>query len=98
MKTYLIQRNLQGAGKLTLEERKTIAETSNRVIEEIGHDKLEWQQSYITKDNLWCVYNAENEEYLKEHAKRGKFPCDDIREIYGVLTPATANIEIPAVA
>lgn len=95
MKTYLIQRNLPGAGKLTLAERKAIAQRSCNVIDEIGHDKLEWQHSYITSDNLWCVYNAAGEEFLREHARKGNFPCDDIREIAGILSPATAEIELP---
>lgn len=90
MKTYLIQRNLPGAAKLTTAERVAIAKRSCEVIEELGHDKLQWQHSYITADNLWCVYKAVNEEILREHAKRGQFPCDDIREVNGMLTPETA--------
>jgi len=92
MKTYLIQRNLPGAGKLTPEEKKSIAQRSCAVIEELGPENLQWQHSYITSDNLWCVYKAENEEFLREHAKRGKFPCDNIREVVGMLSPATAEV------
>ena len=94
MKTYLIQRNLPGAGKLTLGEKKAIAQRSCKVIDELGIDNLQWQRSYITSDNLWCVYNAENEELLREHAKRGKFPCDNIREVVGILSPATAELAV----
>lgn len=98
MKTYLIQRKLPNAGKLTMEERKAIAQRSNTVIAELGHDNLEWLHSYITDDNLWCIYNARDEQILKEHAKRGPFPCDVILEIHGTLSPATANIELETAA
>jgi hypothetical protein len=90
MKNYLIQRNLPAAGKLSQSEQIAIAQRSVQVIEELGHDNLQWQHSYITEDNLWCVYKAVDEEILREHARRGQFPCDNIREIKGVLSPATA--------
>jgi hypothetical protein len=98
MKTYLIQRNLPKAGQLTMVERKAIAQRSCAVINELGNENLEWIHSYITMDNLWCVYNAQNEEILREHAKRGPFPCDNIREIFGMLSPATATLELETVA
>jgi hypothetical protein len=94
MKTYLIQRNLPGAGNLNAAERKAIAQRSCQVIQELGNENLEWQHSYITGDNLWCVYKAVDEQVLREHAKRGPFPCDNIREIHGMLTPATAEIHL----
>jgi hypothetical protein len=96
MKTYLIQRNLPGAGKLTMAEKKSIAQRSCEVIRELGPEKLKWEHSYITEDNLWCVYQATGPEILREHAKKGPFPCDNIREIGGILSPATAEIEIKA--
>jgi hypothetical protein len=92
MKTFLIQRNLPGAGNLTLAERKAIAIRSCEVIDELGRENIQWLHSYITSDNIWCVYRAENEEILKEHAKRGKFPCDNIREIAATFSPATAEV------
>ena len=90
MKTYLIQRNLPGAGKLTLRDRKAIAIKSCKVIEDLGQDKIQWIHSHITVDNLWCVYKGESEDILWEHAKRGNFPCNEIREIFGTFSPATA--------
>ena len=97
MKNYLIERKLPGAGKLSMAERKAIAQRSCTVIEELGGDEnLKWQHSYITADNLWCVYQAKNEEILREHAKRGPFPCDNIREIFGILSPASATVEVEA--
>jgi len=94
MKTYLIQRNLPKAGQLTMAEKKTIAQRSCAVIEELGNENLQWLHSYITKDNLWCVYKANDEQILKEHAKRGPFPCDNILEIFGTFSPATATIKL----
>jgi hypothetical protein len=92
MNTYLIQRNLPGAGKLTLADRKAIAQRSCEVISELGHQNIQWQHSYITSDNIWCIYKAEDESILKEHARRGNFPCDDIREIFATFSPATAEV------
>ncbi len=97
MKTYLIQRNLPNAGQLTLAEKQSIAQRSCAVIEELGHDNLQWIHSYITPDNLWCVYKAVKEEVLKEHAKKGAFPCDNIMEIQGMLTPAMAAMELESI-
>ena len=94
MKTYLIQRNLPNAGALTLAERKEIAQRSCQIIEELGEDKIQWLHSYITLDNLWCVYRAESVEILREHARRGPFPCDNIMEMFGTFSPATAEMVV----
>ena len=94
MKTYLIQRNLPAAGKLTLSEQVAIAQRSVQVIEELGPQNIQWQHSYITEDNLWCIYKAVDEEILREHARRGQFPCDNIREIKGVFSPETALMTV----
>ena len=98
MKTYLIQRNLPKAGQLTMADKKAIAQRSCEVIEELGNENLQWIQTYVTDDNLWCVYKADDEQILREHAKRGPFPCDDIREIHGIFSPATATIKLESVA
>ena len=90
MKTYLIERKLPGAGNLSLADQIAIAKRSCEVIEELGPERIQWQHTQITADNLWCTYKAENEEILREHAKRGQFPCDNIREIKGMFSPATA--------
>jgi len=98
MKTYLIQRNLPGAGKLTMAEKKAIAVRSCEVIHELKEENIQWQHSYITDDNLWCVYKAIDEQILREHARRGPFPCDIIREIHGILSPETAQIALESIA
>jgi hypothetical protein len=90
MKTYLIERDIPGAGKLTPEQLKSISQTSCSVLKEMG-PKIEWIQSYVTGDKIFCVYKAENAELIKEHAKKGGFPANVITEIGTVISPATAN-------
>ena len=91
MKTYLIQRNVPGAGKFTAAERKTLAQRSCQVLQEMGSDQIQWLHSYITSDNLWCIYKAQNEELVREHARRGDFPANFIHEVFGTFSPATAE-------
>jgi len=90
MKTYLIERDIPGAGKLTPEQLKTISQTSCAVLKGMG-PKIEWLQSYVTGDKIFCVYRAESEELIREHAKKGGFPANVITEVGTVISPATAN-------
>ena len=94
MKTYLIQRNVPGAGKFTSAERKSLAQRSCQVLEEMGSDQIQWLHSYITSDNLWCIYEAQNEELVREHARRGDFPANFIHEVVGIFSPATAELTV----
>ena len=94
MKTYLIQRNVPGAGKFTAADRKKLAQRSCQVLQEMGSDQIQWLHSYITSDNLWCIYNAQNEELVREHARRGDFPANFIHEVFGTFSPATAEMVI----
>jgi hypothetical protein len=90
MKTYLIERDIPNAGKLTPEQLKSISQTSCNVLKEMG-PKIQWIQSYVTGDKIYCVYKAENEELIREHAKKGGFPANYIMEISSVISPATAG-------
>ena len=90
MKTYLIERDIPGAGKLTAEQLKAISQTSCTVLKEMG-PKIQWIQSYVTGDKIYCVYKAENEELIREHARKGGFPANFIMEISSVISPATAE-------
>jgi len=94
MKTYLIQRNVPGAGKFTALERKALAQRSCEVLEQLGSEHIQWLHSYITGDNLWCIYKAENEELVREHARRGDFPANFILEVAGTFSPATAEMAV----
>lgn len=90
MKTYLIEREIPGAAKLTAEQLKGISQTSCTVLKEMG-PKIQWVQSYVAGDKIYCIYKAENEELIREHAKKGGFPANTIVEVPNVISPATAK-------
>ena len=90
MKTYVIEREIPGAGKLTAEQLKGISQTSCSVLKEMG-PKIQWVHSYVTGNKIYCIYKAENEELIREHAKKGGFPANSISEVATVISPATAN-------
>lgn len=90
LKTYLIERDIPGAGNFTPADLKGISQKSCSVIKEIG-PRIQWMQSYVTGNKIFCVYKAENESLLKEHAKKGGFPITSITEISTTISPATAE-------
>ena len=89
MKTYVIEREIPNAGKLTAEQLKTIAQTSCAVLEEIG-PSIEWIHSYVTGNKIYCIYKAENGELIREHATKGGFPTNTVSEVASIISPATA--------
>ncbi|CAN5578697.1 hypothetical protein BH10BAC3_BH10BAC3_13670 [soil metagenome] len=90
MKTYLIEREIPDAGKLTADQLKSISQTSCSVLKEMG-SKIQWLQSYVTGNKIYCIYKAESEELIREHAKKGGFPANTIVEVGTVISPATAG-------
>ena len=90
MKTFLIERNIPGAGNLTASDLKNISIASCNVLEEMG-PSIEWIQSYVSADKLHCVYRAENEELIRTHGRKGNFPVTSIMEVVDNISPATAN-------
>ena len=90
MKTYVIERNIPGAGNLTEAQLKGISQTSCTVIKELG-PTIEWQHSYVTGDKVYCVYKATSKELIEEHAKKGGFPANVISEVATTISPATAQ-------
>lgn len=90
MKTYVIEREIAGAGKFTAADLKGIAQRSCAVVKEMG-PKIQWVHSYVTGNKLYCIYKAENEELIREHAKKGGFPVNTITEVASVFSPATAD-------
>lgn len=90
MKTYVIERNIPGAGNLTAEQLKGISQTSCTVLKEMG-PKIEWLHSYVTDEKVYCVYKAENKELIEDHAKKGGFPANSISEVATMINPETAN-------
>ncbi len=90
MNTYLIERNIPGAGALTSEDLKGISQKSCSVLKELGPE-IEWVHSYVTADKIFCVYRAKNEELLRVHAEKGGFPINNITMISSTISPATAK-------
>ena len=90
MKTYVIERDIPGAGKLTGEQLKAISQTSCTVLKEMG-PSIQWLHSYVTGDKIFCVYKAENIDLIKEHGKKGGFPVTAIYQVNDVISPATAK-------
>jgi hypothetical protein len=90
MPSYLIERNIPGAGKLTPAELKAISQKSCSVLNTLG-PQIQWVQSYVTADQIHCVYRAPDEEMIREHARQGGFPADRISEIKTVIDPTTAE-------
>ena len=91
MPQYLIERHIPGVADIGYDEYKKIARKSNDVLSQMGKEgtQVEWQQSYVAGDKIYCVYNAPSEEAVREHAKRGSFPANLIVPIAEVMTPAT---------
>lgn len=88
--TYVIEREIPGAGNLTSEELRGISQKSNAVLSEMGSE-VKWLHSYVTGDKIYCVYSSPNAELVKEHAKRGGFPANSVSQIAVVIDPTTGN-------
>lgn len=89
MPKYVIERDIPGAGKLTQQELQGIAQRSCGVLKTLP--ELQWVQSYVTDDKVYCVYIAPNEAAVREHASRGGFPATRVSEIRNVIDPTTAE-------
>ena len=90
MPKYVIEREVPGAGKLSPEELKGMAQKSCKVLQEMG-PQIQWQESFITDDKVYCIFIAQNEESVKEHAQRGEFPVNSISKVKSVVDPTTAE-------
>ena len=90
MPKYLIERELPGAGELSQEQLRGISQKSCSVLNMLG-PQIQWIQSYVTGDKIYCVYRAPNEEMVREHAKQGGFPANKVSEITSVIDPTTAE-------
>src|SRR5690349_8977833 len=86
MNTYVIEREIPNAGKLNGTELKGISQTSCSVLQELGPG-IEWVHSYVVENKIFCIYRAENEEILREHAKKGGFPINKINLVSNVISP-----------
>ena len=90
MPKYIIEREIPGAGKLSREELQSVLQKSCGVIQDMS-SRVQWIESFVTPDKLYCVYIAPNEEAVREHAQRGEFPANFISEVKSVIDPTTAE-------
>ncbi len=90
MPRYVIERKLPGAGRLTPEDLRGVAQKSNGVLKDLGAE-IQWEQSYVTDDTIYCVYEAPSEDLILEHARRGGFPADRISPVRREISPRTAE-------
>ena len=90
MPKYVIEREIPGAGKLTPEQLKGISQTSCGVLSNMG-PQIQWVHSYVTDDKIYCIYNAPNEEMVREHAKQGGFPANSVSKVSSIIDPVTAE-------
>jgi len=90
MPKFLIEREIPGAGSLSGPELQSISQTSCGVLQKMGPE-IQWIQSYVTGDKVYCVYIAPNEEMIQEHARQGGFPANRVSEIKSVIDPTTAE-------
>jgi hypothetical protein len=91
MPKYVIEREIPNAGNLSTEELQTISQTSCSVLKNLG-PQIQWVESFVTDNKVYCVYIAPNEEMIREHARQGGFPANKISEVRSVIDPTTAEV------
>jgi hypothetical protein len=95
MPKYVIEREIPGAGSLSPQQLQEISQTSCNVLQKMGPE-IQWVQSYVTGDKVYCIYISPNEEMIREHAKQGGFPANSISEIKTIIDPTTAEASASA--
>jgi Protein of unknown function (DUF4242) len=90
MPKYVIERRIPNAGRLAPHELKAIAQKSCGVLSAMG-PQIQWVQSYVTGDKVYCVYIAPNEQMVREHARQGRFPANRISKVESMIDPTTAE-------
>jgi Protein of unknown function (DUF4242) len=90
MPKYVVEREIPAAGKLTPEELQSVSQKSCSVLHKMG-PQIQWVQSYVTDDKVYCIYIAPSEEAIREHATQGGFPANRISAVRSVIDPSTAE-------
>jgi hypothetical protein len=90
MPKYVIEREIPGAGDMSPQELQAVSQKSCSVLQNLG-PQIQWLQSYVTPDKIYCIYIAPNEEMIREHASQGGFPANRISEIKTIIDPTTAE-------
>ena len=90
MKKYVIEREIPGVDRMSPNDLSGAAQTSNKALAQLA-PKVQWVQSYVAKDKTFCVYLADNEDAIREHARISGFPANKITELTGIIDPTTAR-------
>jgi len=90
MPKYVIEREIPGAGNLSAEQLKSISQTSCGVLSNMG-PQIQWVNSYVTADKIYCIYIAPNEDVVRQHASQGGFPANSVSEVFANIDPTTAE-------
>jgi cell division inhibitor SulA len=90
MPKYVIERELPNAGDTTPEQAQAISQKSCAILKELG-PQIQWVESYVTQNKIYCVYIAPNEQMIREHAQKGGFPANKISEVKRMIDPTTAE-------
>jgi len=90
MPKYVIERELPGAGKIPPQDLRAISQKSCSVLQGLG-PQIQWVQSFVTDDKIYCIYIAPNKEMVLEHAKQGGFPANSVAEVRTMIDPTTAE-------
>ncbi len=90
MPRYIIEREIPGAGKLSADELQAISAKSCSVLQSLG-PSIQWIESYVTDDKVYCVYVAPTEDLVRLHARQGGFPANKVSRVHNVISPTTAE-------
>ena len=90
MPQYVIERDMPGVGSLGPADLKAASQTSCAVLHNMGPD-IQWVQSYVTDDKIYCIYRAPNEDMIRQHAEQGGFPANRISRVHAMIDPTTAE-------
>ena len=90
MPKYVIEREVPGVGKMSTDQLQAISQTSCGVLRNLG-PQIQWVHSYVTGDKIYCIYNAPNEQMIRDHAIQGGFPANSIAEVKAIIDPVTAE-------
>jgi hypothetical protein len=90
MPQYLIEREIAGAGNMSAAQLRDASAHSNSVLDKLGKD-IQWVQSYVAGDKIYCVYNAPSEDLIRQHAEQSGFPANRITPVSAVINPATGR-------
>jgi hypothetical protein len=90
MPKYVIEREIPNVGKLSQQDLQGVSQKSCSVLQNLG-PQIQWVESFVTDDKIYCIYNAPNEEMIREHARQGGFPANKVSAVRSIIGPTTAE-------